>query len=430
MVHLRRGYFDKNERIFDTIEFFAFTIRFASTEDELFRQLHDSIHGERVVIISDRLATETHDGHFEPSDLTNRIRRFFVERPNLLCGMVALVNGNVHRTTDIDVMLDCRRLRHAPLKYAILRVGHALWLKSPFRTPDRLSANDAVIVEAVRSKEDLRECFALRHQVYDALGYLPDEVSAAPSQLEIDPFDTLSLHLAAKDWNQEESHQAVVGTVRLVTRTPYSKRHRLLADLKDLAEEQRRWTRELATDSALSDRVTERLTMPFPIFRNSDFGAKWPVFLNENQHRHGGEISRLVVSPKYRGYGVGRLLIRTAIAMAKYVDKQFLLIECIPSHTTMYKKFGFVALEGHHCRAQELDQFAVGMKLMLNGSPLVNMAVAIADSDLKLLTTSRFLCLCRYCRCWKGPGFEWKATNRCPLSLAHEQNVNRLMHER
>ena len=105
----------------------------------------------------------------------------------------------------------------------------------------------------------------------------------------------------------------------------------------------------------------------------------------EHPPASGGEISRVVVSPLHRGLGVSALLMRAVISAAFHLKKKFLLLECVPAHAKMYAKYGFQLIEGHHCRAQEQDQVAVGMLLSLDDHPFYNKAVALAKSDGQML---------------------------------------------
>jgi len=154
---------------------------------------------------------------------------------------------------------------------------------------------------------------------------------------------------------------------------------------------------------------------------------------------NGGELSRVVVAPQYRGLGVSRLLVRIAIATAFDLEKSFLLLECVPTHAKMYAHYGFTLLEGHHCRAQELDQVAVGMRLNLQDDPS-NQACTLARRDIQMIKEgkfdsnqlfgSKFLCLCHLTTCWRDGIYELRATKKCPLrklfvqEFAHQQNTD------
>jgi len=111
--------------------------------------------------------------------------------------------------------------------------------------------------------------------------------------------------------------------------------------------------------------------------------------------------------------------MRAVISTAFHLQKKSLFLECVPAHARMYEKYGFRLIEGHHCRAQDLDQIAVGMSLSLDDHPF-NKTVALAKSDGEMLSKSGFLCLCRNSECWKRREFEFRRNeSRCPLVEIH-----------
>ena len=74
------------------------------------------------------------------------------------------------------------------------------------------------------------------------------------------------------------------------------------------------------------------------------------------------------------------ILLRAAIAVATGLKKDFLLLECVPAHVSMYAHYGFVPLGDYHCRARDLDQQAIGMRLDLTGTPFTNFVAAKAQA--------------------------------------------------
>ncbi len=256
------------------------------------------------------------------------------------------------------------------------------------------------------------------------MGYLEDSVWAAPSGLEIDLFDLASIHLAAVDKLTGD----VVGTLRLVLQhvgrhTPGS----IIGCASNVLARQQDWCREIAqsvTEEVFRHALNRALVLPLPILENSDFGERWPEFLDANRTKYGGEVSRVVVAPRYRGMGVSRLLMRAGIAIAFDMGKTCLLLECIPAHVKMYQKYGFEPLAGHHCRTQGLDQIAVGMRLDLEDSPF-NTAVSLAKRDIRVLQRdppdadglagSKALCLCANRPCWRDGDYGSMGHSQCPL---------------
>jgi hypothetical protein len=318
------------------------------------------------------------------------------------------------------------------LKDAIARTAGGIWLKMPNQNEVAMSNDDAVRVQLVQSQDELAECFALRYRVYGAMGYLADEIVLAKSDIEVDEFDIRSLHFSAIDNRTGD----VVGTMRLVLQeVSRFLRDTVVGNPKRVISYQASLCQRVATkapDDVFRSKLRQQPFLPMPILHNSNFGEKWPEFLDNTRTQEGGEISRLVVSPRYQGLGVSRLLIREGIAVAHDLKKEFLLLECIPNHAGMYAKYGFQPLEGHHCRAQGLDQIAVGMKLDLDDSPW-NPAVSTAKRDISMIRSqdgakegsvdSSFLCLCHESRCWKDGKYAYFGQTRCPLRNLKQQST-------
>jgi len=378
-----------------------------------------------VIGVSDGFAVRTEVDAWEPSELTKNVRQLFIQDTSIqnghFCGLVALLDGQPQRTKDIDRVVGMGEDTLPSLKAAINKAADGLWLKSPRNKPAPLSDDDAIKVYLVRRPSELEECLRLRHRVYDAMGYLPTEVASVP--LEADHFDPTSLHFVAVDERLGEA----VGAMRLALQDlPPFVSNSILGDPKETLGRQRRWLKQIVkTQPALKKLVNRPQMLPLPILENSDFGERWPEFLDHNRTKFGGEISRVVVAPRYQGLSVSRLLLRTGIAVAFDLRKQFLLLECIPSHVEMYRKYGFEPLAGHHCRAQGLDQIAVGMRLELDDSPL-NAAVSLAKRQIAVLqrrpgdlASTSALCLCGHVRCWKDGGYGTLGSLECPLRGFH-----------
>ncbi|ODS33042.1 MAG: Acetyltransferase (GNAT) family protein [Candidatus Scalindua rubra] len=421
------------EPVFDTNELLGFTVRYVSGEKELIKLMEELVNDDqprRVVLVSDGLLGKKNGNGYLPNQLTAHIRKLFSTTPNHLCGIVALVNGEPHRTSDIDAVVDARNLEPQMLRKFIIQVADGLWLKSPIHNPHVQGRDDAILVQLVRSPEELKECFELRYKVYNALGYLEEAVSSNTSQTEIDSFDSQSIHFSAKDFASNK----VVGTMRLVMRMPRFRRNSIVGIPYNLRNTHNKWTYEIANRAGaiFSKKLSEQYFLPFPILANSDFGEKWPEFLHNYNQKYGGEVSRIVVLPQYRGLGISRLLLRAAFATAVDLRKKYLLLECIPVHAVMYEKYGFKRLEGHHCRAQELDQVAVGMRVSFEDTPY-NQAVSLAKRDIEMIRRgrrdssmlfgSKFLCLCRINQCWRSANYRFQGEKICPLRDIHQGAV-------
>jgi ribosomal protein S18 acetylase RimI-like enzyme len=392
----------------------------------------------RLIVVSDQLVSRRSPKGYQPTVLAGEMRRMFTTP---ICdhslGLVALVDDEPRRTTDIDMLANMHDHQSPTLKRAIVRVANSIWLKSPFRHRATTEERFAIKVRWARSLEEIQDCLNLRFRIYNALGYLDESISQSPSQFEVDCCDSHALHLCAVDLRSAD----VVATLRIVLptrRRRLSKPHKVLPrldfdsveTLAQVVEAQAAWIRELAdTEEALSRRLKESNPLtPLPIMCNSNFGELWPNFLEQYRHHKTAEISRVVVAPRYRGMGISRLLMRAAIAAAIEMQLDNLLLECIPQHVGMYAKYGFEALPKHHCRSRDLDQLAVGMQLCLQDSAIGSKAVAMANRDRQMLAQGRHeqeheavlgrqgLCMCRISECWRQSRYRKWGQCVCPLA--------------
>ena len=415
-------FFGKEEQVFDTDRSFQFLPDFAEGKEILLQKLSNLLketRQSRVVVVSDELTTTAGSDGCKPSDLAKDVRQKFLPT-NHLCGLVALVQGEAHRVTDIDRVIDVAGLEPSVVKDAITKAANSLWLKSPPSKQLQTHNNNAITVQVAQSKEQLRKCFELRYQVYDLMGYLEEEISASREKIEIDSFDQQAIHFAAIDHLKGE----IVGTVRLVvSQLPLVLPDRLVHAVHQALTLQSEWSRSIAgeaNEEIFRRKLNQPYFLPLPILQSSDFQGKWRDILRET--RDGGELSRNVVLPSRRGLGVSQLLVRAVIATALVIRKKFLLLECVPTHASMYAKYGFEPLHGHHCRVQELDQVAVGMRLDLDDHPN-NRAVSLAKRDIQLIQEGcqgfplifRYLCLCHNKLCWHEGQYKFRGRMECPL---------------
>ena len=416
-----KEYLEKAESIDGSTARLQGTVQWVKDAHRLFRVLDESVarpQSSPIILLSEKLVARGEDGSWQASPLAKRVRQLFLKYPQHLCGLIAVLDDTAHRITDIDAILTKGSLTRESLKQKLRQVATRMWLKSPVDAASNLANRDTILVRRVRSDAELKECFALRHRVYDALGYLEEPVSRSASGIDIDSFDTKAVHLAALD---QRSH-AVVGTARLVTILPPNLGQRFAADAWGALRDHADWAKAIARqallkhDTVFHEKLTQSTHLPFPILFNSNFGTEYSMFMDKHPPALGGEVSRVVVSPSHRGLGISALLMRAVISTAFHLQKKFLLLECVPAHASMYEKYGFRLIEGHHCRAQDLDQVAVGMSLSLEDHPF-NKAVAFAKTDGQMLEKSGFLCLCCNTECWKRRDFQFRYDeSRCPLS--------------
>ncbi|NOT00502.1 MAG: GNAT family N-acetyltransferase [Phycisphaerales bacterium] len=409
----------------ETFDFILEMMRGKAELRERIKRVLDDPEPQCVLIVSDQLTDEADDGRPVPNDVTREIRDSFFS-PNHVCGLVALPRAFSGRVRDVDRAVGLGTIDRDGLRTAVVRTAQGLRLKRPPTSIPALTDDDAVIIQAANSQERLHECLRLRHEVYDAMGYLEDAVAQNSARLEVDGFDLNAVHFAAIGVRSDR----VVGTTRLVIVDGASTRGTLIGVSDETQSQQRQWLGAIVRESnqpVLRQRVQQRPFLPLPILQSGDFCERWPDMLNEAIR--GGEISRVVTSPPYRGAGVSSVLIRTAIATAYSIGRRFLLLECLPVHEKMYRKYGFRPLGGKHTRLQELDQVAVGMRLELRDTP-DNEAFFLAERDAdmirntgapdeRMLFGSKHLCLCRNKLCWERGDYRFRSFPACPLFGQH-----------
>jgi predicted GNAT family N-acyltransferase len=411
-------YLEKEELIMGSAACLKLAVQLVDGADQLLQLINEAVcqsQPGRIVLLAETLAIKRDQG-WEASPLARQIRELFIRNPNHLCGLIALLDDQPHRISDIDAVLKIDDVTPELLKQKLVQVSTRLWLKSPVSALSSMGNQDAFRVHCVQSAAELKECLKLRHRVYDELGYLEESVSRSASAIDMDSFDTKAIHFAAVDHRSGE----FVGTARLVTTVPQRIGQTVIGDPWRIVRDHASWAQAIARqalvkeDRIFHEKIHQSTELPFPILFNSGFGTKYHAFMNQYPPTLGGEVSRVIVSPLHRGLGISALLMRAVISAVFHLKKKFLLLECVPAHAKMYEKYGFRLIEGHHCRAQEQDQVAVGMLLNLDDHPF-NKAVAQAKFDGQMLAESGYLCLCRHSECWKREFQLRKNGNRCPL---------------
>lgn len=322
----------------------------------------------QILIVSDRLVERSLDGKLRASPTAGQLREQF-RNGGKLCGLIAL-ECPAHHVSDIDWCVPPGADRGA-LREVILHAAYGLRLKAPPPVRTNSPPTGGVAIEAVQSKGDLRQCLALRKRVYSLMGYLPEDVESDPSGLEMDCYDTRSIHFAARLRTGE-----IVGTSRLVVDLPQGQNSSSGSQIRILdieaaigtRVEHAKWCSALAEslgEPMRRRRVAREIFMPLPILQSTEFRSQAAQALRRMDD--GVELSRVVVAPRYRGLNLSRYLIDAAVAKALELRRKVVLLECIPAHEAMYKKRMFRRMfQDLHSRPTDLDQYAVAMELRLD----------------------------------------------------------------
>lgn len=306
---------------------------------------------KRLVVVGDCLIGP--DGG--PTASVQRLRESLASAHHLLCGLVAIVAGPARRVRDIDICVP----DDTPdgVRAAVCSVAVALRLKAP---PRRGLAATGVAVRPAASDDELRTLLLLRRHVYALLHYLPHDVAADRSGLELDAYDGGALHLVAVDG------ATVLGGARLIPTIgphPHPDACRTLLGWRDRHRDGVRRVLPLV-GRAMRSRIERPTFLGLPMLQATDFARGWREVLARISPA--SELSRVIVDPAHRGRGISRLVVREAITAARRLRQRALVLECIPSHESMYARYGFRRFDSRlHSRDADLDQRAVAMYLPL-----------------------------------------------------------------
>ena len=335
--------------------------------------------------------------------------------------------------SDVDGSLSTASLNPLDLRRKITKIADGLRLKTPPGPAQPMATGEAITVRLAQSSKEIGDCLKLRFQIYDRMGYLEEKLEDA--NYELDCFDTNALHFAACTRRGD-----IVGTVRLILARrlgPNDIPNSVVGPRpSETVRQQAGWVRQVAEEHG--GILAEKLNCPpyfgtLPVLQSTKFQDNMQSFGDVmNDVEKSAELSRLVVAPRYRGVGLSKLLVREVIAVAVNLKIKQLLLECVPAHIAMYAGLGFDRIPGSHCRAQELDQEAVGMRLAPDAP--FSKARGMANHDLqmikqgsrtpdpKMLFGTKHLCMCAHKACWINGRFDWSSKPNCPLQALHQSD--------
>jgi GNAT superfamily N-acetyltransferase len=284
----------------------------------------------------------------EASQWTERISSQMKSR----CATVAIMRyprrlNNIDRV--IDPLAEPEKLLET-LKLVVDRLAYTA-------LPEKRSLAEPLEVRLIRRQHELLNYFKLRHRIYKIMGYLTEEIEHAPSQMEIGWCDTIALHIGGYK-KVKQGQEILVGTARVVVGTVAepSKRPPLLASYE-------RWVRALASSDPVLRQELLRGVLPFqlPIFQS----MKLHDVLREatKSGEVCGELSRVIVTEDYRGVGLSRRLVESALEEAAKVGVGRVFLECLDIHEKMYNKLGFKRVEGVSGTVLAVKQTMIAMEL-------------------------------------------------------------------
>lgn len=329
-------------------------------------------------------------GTAQPTALAKRLLQISWEQ-DVILGLIGLVPKLTGPVPSVDEVVSLAALDIAALRAKVQSVATRLWFKlPPVARADSARPQPSYVVRQIVSAAHLQQSLALRHRIYQALGYLDERVVAAQQQIELDSYDPAAIHFMV---SERDAAAKLVASMRIIM-PGWQRLPRTAAFLQ--ACDYGAWCEAFANEE-VSPVFRRMLNKPpnnaLPLLACFNYFhslTAQPLFRDMILPQNSCELSRVVVHPDSRGQGILKLLMEHAIAVAKRMGRRFLLLECAPFHAEMYAKFGFVIIEDegrrYYSRAQRLDTWAVAMYLDLDSVAVAAAPPlpALADHALEL----------------------------------------------
>lgn len=230
-------------------------------------------------------------------------------------------------------------IRSDNVKSETRRVARLLNYRRPVR---RVSPPCAPQTRLVRKRDDFEASLRLRFNVYDLMGYIPDQYRSSRTGLEMDNLDKYSLHYVSH--LPGENNDQPVASLRLITR----RRQR----------NSMRWVGETLRENP--DRRLKRSAraaqfQELPVFNAIKCLEEFQAMLQSEEAEY-CELSRMVVDESCRGMGLSRHLIELALADARTRGIRCVFLACVPEQVRMYEKYGFLHFPSDIVRFARVEQ--------------------------------------------------------------------------
>jgi len=283
-----------------------------------------------VILVSDQLLNNNSwkNSCDKSSSLLKHLQVCFSDK---LFAILALLQTE-RRVPEVDLAMRYKPEPEALTEALSVLISRLDYLSPP---PVRESSNE-IAVHPIKNRDELCQSFKLRYKVYRIMGYLDQEFLDTGSKIELTWSDTISMHFGAFVSTSIGSEK-LIGTARLI----------LTHGADPLFD---KWTWEIAkSDIALVGYLEKQQELlaqwKLPIFLTLPLNEEiCQAFSGEPNAPAWAEVSRVVVEPEYRGYGVGRQLIKAVIDEADSIGVENVFLECLEVHRSMYESFGFASI--------------------------------------------------------------------------------------
>jgi GNAT superfamily N-acetyltransferase len=199
----------------------------------------------------------------------------------------------------------------------------------------RIQLKNHVTIRELNSKEDFTQYFSLRYKIWRTMSYLPKESDCENSGLELNYSDRTAYPIGAFT-----SAGELIGCARLVF--PIGKDSRHLPLISDLVASK--------NDAKLTTNFEypRNMTHPFDILESlKGFRAYFARLVRENIKY--AEVSRVIVSPEFRGNGLGEVLVDSLLTLAWRYKLGLIFLACHENLHPFYERCGFRVLPGLSC---------------------------------------------------------------------------------
>ncbi|MGR9052329.1 MAG: GNAT family N-acetyltransferase [Gammaproteobacteria bacterium] len=203
-------------------------------------------------------------------------------------------------------------------------------------------------IRKLQSENDFEQYFRLRYNVWNEMGYLPDDKQCHKSEYELDYTDRTGLPIGIFNHAHE-----LIASARLVFPSGRESHHvPLIKSMIEAAGDER---------LGLNFAYPKKMIHPFDLLEC--FHGFNAYFADLVRHRvRNAEVSRVIVAKEYRGSGLGEVLVDSLISVAMEEQLELLFLACKKDHRSFYEQCGFEIIDGIESdRFADIDQPSIAM---------------------------------------------------------------------
>ena len=224
----------------------------------------------------------------------------------------------------------------------------------------RIQLKNHVTIRELNSKDDFTQYFSLRYKIWRTMGYLPEKSDCKNIGLELNYSERTAYPVGAFASTGE-----LIGCARLVFSMGIDSRH--LPLISELVASK--------NDAKLTANFEypRNMTHPFDVLDSlKGFRAFFSGLVKDNIRY--AEVSRVIVSPEFRGNGLGEVLVDSLLTLARRYKLGLLFLACNENLHLFYERCGFRVLPGLNCdNFARVNAPAIAMTLDLRTNKQLNL---------------------------------------------------------